>query len=84
MVESEQDSQLMKNRMYLVDGILDVVGTAGCDVRVQWLILGRQRPTIFVPNFTFLHRPLATNDYRCARLAYTTSILTLVFQVNLS
>jgi len=48
-------NNIADSRMYLVDGILDIFGTAGRDKRVQWLILGRQRSTVFEPDFTFLH-----------------------------
>ena len=54
--------------MYLVGGILDVVCTAGRNVRVQRLVLCGQRSTVFVSHLTFLHRSLPTNDYRRARL----------------
>ena len=55
---------------YLVGSILDIVGTAGRDEGVQRLVLRRQRTTVFVPDFTFLHRALATYDDRSASLCH--------------
>jgi len=71
-----------RNGTYLVDGILDVVGTAGRNEGMERLVLRWQRSTIFVPDFAFLHRPLPTNDYRRASLSNSIYSISAVIHAN--